>query len=62
MVIIKKTNKCGREGMGEKKNPLRTASGNVNWYNKLWERVTKFPQIIKHRTNICPSNSPSGLK
>ena len=59
MAIIKKTrnNKCWEDV--EKREPLCTVDGNVNWYATT-ENSMELPQKSKVRTTIKSSNSTSG--
>ena len=48
-----KTTKASKEM--EKREPLYTVSGNINWYNH-YENSTEVPQGIKNKTTINPTS------
>ena len=58
MAFIKKADICASEDM-EKREPLYTVGGNVNWCSHCGKQY-EGPQKIKNRIIIWPSKSTSG--
>ena len=58
MVIIKKKKQCWW-GWCREKETLMHIGGSVNWWN-YYESSMVFPQKLKNRINVWPSNFTSG--